>query len=586
MMKQKGLKEVGNYKLLRKIGQGTFSKVYEAEHIKTKEVFAIKAFDKAKIQKSEQFTKLIKKEIEILKKTGGSPYVIKYIDDPSTQNNIYLVTQFCNGGTLEELIEVDDAGIDEKEATEYLMQILLGFSHLHKFDIMHRDFKPGNIFLHDGQIVIGDLGFANQGLKAACTIAGTNVTMAPEILALKVNQSNDPSFYSSIVDLWSIGVVYYYMIFGKYPFMGNNEKEIYEKILLQGMLQIDPKKRLGWKSVFNHSLFDKMIGSLDWHSPLVQEFIGVRRVIGEETMLNAILLDKQEESIENHGRQSDIQIKDRRITQALESKTNTFQFSGLNLSNTSGDSVTAADGICVKEFETSQQMILKASDNQLKVLSNLPDQFKRLNNFANCHLDIAQGLVDYLTSHPTAKHDRRFVEIAACSMLCLKKFELLFSKMIFQCVGLLKSLKDANYRTIDQYISELKVQCLETQQQISDWMQMWPEASEKNELLTHLHGQLLSNQYATQEFVDFWLKELLRHLLNNYDELRRLEGDSTRRFAACLCHFDEALFFRLKSGLQVNNSIMSGLQFIDESERFKDKHYLTERLKAIMFRLE
>lgn len=79
---------------------------------------------------------------------------------------------------------------------------------------MHRDLKASNIFLKDGICKIGDLGFAKKceedninGSKA-----GTPIIMAPEILEDKK--------YGIKVDIWSLGVVFYHMLYGEYPFWG------------------------------------------------------------------------------------------------------------------------------------------------------------------------------------------------------------------------------------------------------------------------------------------------------------------------------------------------------------------------------
>jgi serine/threonine protein kinase len=90
---------------------------------------------------------------------------------------------------------------------------------------MHRDFKLANVLLHNGICKIADLGFAKQMKKDGAlttTILGTSLTMAPEVL--------DERPYGMEADLWSIGVVYYQMIYGKYPYVGLNDFDILKKI--------------------------------------------------------------------------------------------------------------------------------------------------------------------------------------------------------------------------------------------------------------------------------------------------------------------------------------------------------------------
>jgi serine/threonine protein kinase len=100
-----------------------------------------------------------------------------------------------------------------------------GFKELHKHKIMHRDFKLANIFLNDDAIVIGDFGFAKSGADMATTKLGSPITMAPELL----NGGNNIR-YTSKADLWSIGVCFYQMIFGKPPWNANSMNELQTKV--------------------------------------------------------------------------------------------------------------------------------------------------------------------------------------------------------------------------------------------------------------------------------------------------------------------------------------------------------------------
>lgn len=93
-----------------------------------------------------------------------------------------------------------------------LKQILHGFKGLHEAGIMHRDLKPANILLHDGVCKIADFGLSeNVGVgNKAHGIVGTPLTNAPEQLAGEE--------YGFEVDIWSIGAVYYRILYGEYPF--------------------------------------------------------------------------------------------------------------------------------------------------------------------------------------------------------------------------------------------------------------------------------------------------------------------------------------------------------------------------------
>jgi serine/threonine protein kinase len=117
--------------------------------------------------------------------------------------------------------------------------------------------------------VIGDFGFAKSGVDMTNTRLGTPVTMAPEIL-----ESTGSQPYCSKADLWSIGVVYYNMVTGSYPFLGKNVPSLQQDImrkhdkifrnkkfnlieqdLLKRIFVSDPRKRISWNEFFNHEIF-------------------------------------------------------------------------------------------------------------------------------------------------------------------------------------------------------------------------------------------------------------------------------------------------------------------------------------------
>ena len=82
---------------------------------------------------------------------------------------------------------------------------------------MHRDLKPDNILIHNGQIKLGDFGFCKRletTVDMAATMLGSPIYMAPEVLK--------GESYTSKADMWSLGVVVFEMLFGFCPFESNS----------------------------------------------------------------------------------------------------------------------------------------------------------------------------------------------------------------------------------------------------------------------------------------------------------------------------------------------------------------------------
>lgn len=132
------------------------------------------------------------------------PNIVKLLDVYQTNNNMYIVTEFCQHGDLRNHIK-KRYKLGEVQAVKVLKDILNGFKYLYEKEIIHRDLKPANILVHDGVYKISDFGFAKNLEFGENTImrsiVGTPLYMSPQILA---KQS-----YTNKSDLWSVGLIFY-----------------------------------------------------------------------------------------------------------------------------------------------------------------------------------------------------------------------------------------------------------------------------------------------------------------------------------------------------------------------------------------
>jgi serine/threonine-protein kinase ULK/ATG1 len=162
----------------------------------------------------------------------------------------------------------------EKEALVIFRQLIDAFQVLNKYNIMHRDLKPDNIFFSNGVVKLGDFGFCKSLEKANMTktMLGSPIYMAPEILRGEI--------YSTKADIWSLGVVLYEMLYGFCPFESTTIPKLIEvlketeldfptniqiseetKKLLKRLLTKDPAKRIEWMELLkvNISIEGKII---------------------------------------------------------------------------------------------------------------------------------------------------------------------------------------------------------------------------------------------------------------------------------------------------------------------------------------
>ena len=256
------MKLVDNYKLETLIGTGEFGKVYKSVDTNTGFYYAIKSVNKSFFATHPKLKEFTANEIHSLTRINN-PNVIKFIELIKTENNYYFIYEYCNGGTLEDLI-LSNGYLTEEMSRNILTQLINGLDAVNKNCILHRDLKPQNIFFHNGESKIGDFGFCKQ-LKGrgdmAKTMLGSPIYMAPEILT---GQN-----YGLKADIWSLGCIYFEMLCGYCPFEGKDIREIIDlinqyritfregarisdetKFLIYRMLQVDPNKRIEWEDLF------------------------------------------------------------------------------------------------------------------------------------------------------------------------------------------------------------------------------------------------------------------------------------------------------------------------------------------------
>ena len=169
--------------------------------------------------------------------------------------------------------------IPENTSKKIFKQIIKTLKFIHSKNIVHRDIKPHNILLDlNSNIKICDFGVGKEIKKGNLVneTCGTPAYVAPELLS---GNYFDPFK----ADIWSCGVVLYFMLTGIVPFRGDNDMElhnniskgIYPKIdsisfdcedLIKKILEVDPNKRYNLDDILNH----KWIKSLDNKKKIVK----------------------------------------------------------------------------------------------------------------------------------------------------------------------------------------------------------------------------------------------------------------------------------------------------------------------------
>lgn len=201
---------ISNYRLLGLVGQGQFGRVFCAIHRKSGQMVALKEL------KHERFpTHKFLRELRFLLSLQH-PNIVTCQALEHTANGRYLVMDYCESGTLRNLI-LEEARLHPAHSLKLVMDILLGLEHAHSRGIVHCDIKPENILLQiqpTGWLGrISDFGIAqlSQDLHQDFNTTGSPAYMAPERFYGQ---------YSPASDLYAVGIILFELLVGERPFSG------------------------------------------------------------------------------------------------------------------------------------------------------------------------------------------------------------------------------------------------------------------------------------------------------------------------------------------------------------------------------
>lgn len=199
------------YSIEECVGRGNFGDVYKAKDNCTGQVVAIKVVN---LEHSEEDIDILAQEIFFLAELKN-PYITNYITTLTDDVCIWIVMEYCAGGSCADLIKlIYTNGLPENKVAYIINQILHGLEYLHNERKIHRDIKAANILLTEsGMVKLGDFGVSGQ-IKATMkrdTFVGTPYWMAPEVVSKASNG------YDEKADIWSLGITVYELLKGLPP---------------------------------------------------------------------------------------------------------------------------------------------------------------------------------------------------------------------------------------------------------------------------------------------------------------------------------------------------------------------------------
>ena len=221
------LKKIGKYEVIRELGKGATSCVYEAldpfvnRRVAIKVVFAEALGDK---EHGKRYRKLFVTEASLAGKLSH-PHIVNIYDAVADDEASYIVMEYVDGTTLEQYSRAENL-LPINKVIEVIFKCTKALDYAARHGVIHRDIKPANIMLSgENDIKITDFGAALTSATETTQITGIGspAYMSPE-------QVREHALTHQ-TDIFSLGVVLYQMLTGKLPFQAtNNYGMIYQII--------------------------------------------------------------------------------------------------------------------------------------------------------------------------------------------------------------------------------------------------------------------------------------------------------------------------------------------------------------------
>ena len=249
-----------NYSNFLKIGDRKYGTIYRAVDKKNGFYVSIKEIIKTKFDKPKE---ILEKELEIMKKIKNENSInIKEVIE--TNDYYYIIMEYCEYNLEDYLNKKREKPFSVNEIKEVLNQLNNTLKLMLKENIIHREIKLNNILISldklDNIIIKLSDYFFSKVISNTISFTDIPLTLSPEFLIDEENLSKS--------DLWSIGIIIYYMYFKEYPYNGKNQYLLYQNInsgkqlksidneelndLMNKLLKINVNERLSWEEYFNH----------------------------------------------------------------------------------------------------------------------------------------------------------------------------------------------------------------------------------------------------------------------------------------------------------------------------------------------
>jgi len=223
---KKKINQIGNYKLLSKIGSGSMGVVYRAKHVQSEQDVALKILLK-RFYDDPDYLERFYREAQASAQLNH-PNLIRAIEaGKSKEGYHFFAMEHVDGETIQKVLDRETTA-PERRAIEIAIQVVRALEHASSRGIVHRDIKPDNIMISkSGMVKVADFGLAREtdsSVTQTGIALGTPHYMSPE----QVRGEHSVDIRS---DIYSLGATLYHMVTGSPPFVGTSAAVVITKHL-------------------------------------------------------------------------------------------------------------------------------------------------------------------------------------------------------------------------------------------------------------------------------------------------------------------------------------------------------------------
>ena len=216
---KKKVTQLGDFRLMKKLGQGGMGEVYLANQVSLDRLVALKILSK-EMAKKAGFVERFVREARAMAKIDHANAVKVYAAE-SDKGLHYAAIEYIDGQSMQDWM--DDRGkLSVGDAMNVVLACADALNHAHELNLIHRDIKPDNILVNKkGVVKVADFGLAkalddeDMSMTQSGTGLGTPLYMPPE-------QARDAKHVDNRTDIYALGCTFYYVLRGELPFKGDS----------------------------------------------------------------------------------------------------------------------------------------------------------------------------------------------------------------------------------------------------------------------------------------------------------------------------------------------------------------------------